>query len=251
MPTNAKLTAEQAARYARHLALPEIGPAGQARLLGARVLLVGVGGLGSSAGYYLAAAGVGTLGLMDADCVEPGNLQRQILHRAADIGRPKVESAADALLALNPAVRLELIRERWTAETPPELPARYDCVVDATDNFPAKTAIADLCHAAARASMHAGVARFYGQAMTVLPGRSACYRCLFDEHPAPEAAGPPAGPLGAVPGLLGCVQAAEVIKYLLGIGALLTNRLLTFDALTMRCRVIAVQPDPQCPLCGR
>ncbi len=245
------LTAEQTARYARHLTLPEIGPDGQARLLQARVLVVGVGGLGSTALYYLAAAGVGNLGLMDDDRVEAHNLQRQILHRTADIGRMKVESAARAVRDLNPDVRVELLPERWSAATPPALLKRYDCVVDATDNFAAKTAIADVCHAAACPTVHAGVDRYNGQALTVLPGRGACYRCLFDEHPGPADDAVPAGPPGFVPGLLGCVQAAETIKYLLGIGELLVNRLLLFESLAMRFRVVAVSPNPHCPLCGR
>lgn len=245
------LTAEQTARYARHLTLPEIGPAGQARLLRARVLVVGAGGLGATAIYYLAAAGVGTLGLMDDDRVELHNLQRQILYRAADIGRPKVEAAARAVRDLNPAVQVELLQERWSAATTTALPARYDCVVDAVDNFESKMAIAGACHAAGRPAMHAGVSRYAGQALTALPGRGACYRCLFDEYPPLEVDAVPAGPLGFVPGLLGCVQAAETVKYLLGIGALLVNRLLLFDALSMNFRVVAVSPNPHCPLCGR
>ncbi len=243
------LTAEQTARYTRHLSLPEIGPAGQARLLRARVLVVGTGGLGATAVYYLAAAGVGTLGLMDDDRVELHNLQRQILYRAADIGRPKVDAAARAVRDLNPDVRVELLQERWSAATPPALPARYDCVVDAVDNFESKMAIAGACHAAGRPAMHAGVSRYAGQALTAVPGRGACYRCLFDEYP-PAAAAVPAGPPGFVPGLLGCVQAAETVKYLLGIGELLVNRLLLFDALSMRFRIVAVAPNPRCSICG-
>lgn len=244
------LTAEETARYLRHLSLPEIGASGQARLLRARVLVVGTGGLGATAIYYLAAAGVGTLGLMDDDRVELHNLQRQILYRVEDIGRPKVEAAAKTVRALNPDVKLELLFERWSDATPPSLLSRYDCVVDAVDNFETKMAIADACHVAGRPVMHAGITQYGGQALTVVPGRGACYRCLFDEYPS-AADTVAAGTLGVVPGLLGCVQATEVIKYLLGIGRLLVSRLLLFDALTMRFRDVPVFPNQNCPLCRR
>jgi len=236
-------------RYARHLALPEIGTAGQARLRAGRVLVIGAGGLGSPAALYLAAAGVGTLGLMDGDAVELSNLQRQILHATPDLGRRKVDSAAARLRALNPATALRLFPERFTAANAAARLADFDFAVDATDTFAAKFLIADACHAAGRPYAHAGVVRYQGQVMTVLPGQTACYRCVFEQAP-PETGAPPQGPLGVVPGVLGALQAAEAIKFLLGIGRLLTDRLLTFDALTSRFREVPVKRNPQCRLCG-
>jgi molybdopterin/thiamine biosynthesis adenylyltransferase len=235
-------------RYARQLALPEIGPAGQRRLAAGRVLVVGAGGLGSPAAFYLAAAGVGTLGIVDGDCVETSNLQRQILHATADIGRPKALSAAETLRALNPDIDVRPMNMRLTRENGAATLAGFDFVLDATDNFDTKFLIADLCHAAGRPYSHAGIARFYGQTFTVLPGCSACYRCVFEAPPEPT--GPPQGPLGAVPGVIGSVQATEAIKFLLGAGTLLTDRIFIYDAWRLTARCVRVARRPDCPLCG-
>ncbi|HOW96923.1 MAG TPA: HesA/MoeB/ThiF family protein [Kiritimatiellia bacterium] len=240
----------QQQRYARHLALPQIGEAGQRKLLAGRVLVIGLGGLGSPAALYLAAAGVGCLGLADPDVVEWSNLQRQILHFTPDLGRPKTESAADKIRALNPDVRLRLHAGRFDRAHAAAMLREYDFVVDATDHFATKYFIAEACHAAGRAYAHAGIAAFAGEVMTVLPGHTACYRCLFDGPPPPDPASP-LGLLGAVPGVIGCIQAAEAVKYLLGAGELLVNRLLEFDALAMTFREIPVSRNPACPLCGR
>ncbi len=237
------------ARYARQLALPEIGPAGQAELGAGRVLLVGAGGLGSAAGYYLAAAGVGRLGIIDGDVVDASNLQRQILFTTADIGRQKAATAAERLRALNPHIAIDARCERLTADNGAALLAAYDFVIDATDNFASKFLIADLCHATRRPYAHGGILDFVGQAMTVLPGKTACYRCVFGAPP-PEIRGEPRGPLGVVPGIIGAVQAAEAIKFLTGAGKLLTDRLLIFDALAMHTRIVRVRRSGDCPLCG-
>ena len=246
------LTDDRRARYARQLSLPQIGEAGQRKLSEGRVLVVGAGGLGSPAAFYLAAAGVGRLGIMDGDVVEASNLQRQILHRTADIGRPKVESAAEALRALNPEVEVRPMAERLTADNGPRVLADYDVVVDATDTFAAKFLIAELCHAAGTPYVHGGIAQFCGQALTVLPGRSACCRCVFDQVPAQEA-GPASGPLGAVPGVIGCVQATEAVKLLLGAEerALLVNRVWVYDAWRATARCVRVVRREGCPTCGR
>ena len=244
------LNDSQRQRYGRHLSLPEIGEAGQEKLLQARVLVVGAGGLGSPAAFYLAAAGVGRIGLMDGDVVELSNLQRQILHTTGSIGQPKVHSAAARLRELDPAIELTCYPFRLTTANAPEILSGYDFVIDATDNFESKFLIAAACHAAAKPCCHAGIRQFYGQALTVHPGRTACYRCVFHEDgvPAPAA---PAGPIGALPGVLGSIQAIEAIKCLLAIGTPLVNRLLTFDALSMETRIVSVRRDEFCPLCGR
>jgi len=243
------LTVAPCERYARQLALQEIGPDGQRRLAEGRVLVIGAGGLGSPVSFYLAAAGVGTLGIMDGDCVEASNLQRQILHATADLGRPKAVSAAETLRALNPEVDVRPMTTRLTRENGAALLAGFDFVIDATDNFESKFLIADLCHAAVLPYSHAGVARFYGQTLTVLPGRSACYRCVFETPPA-AASGPPQGPLGAVPGVIGSIQATEAIKYLLHADTLLTDRVFVYDAWRMTARCVRVTRRPDCALCG-
>jgi len=240
---------EARARYARQVALPEIGSEGQAKLRAGRVLLVGAGGLGSAAGLYLAAAGVGVLGIVDGDRVERINLQRQVVFTTADIGSPKAEAAAARLRALNPDTTVEARTERLTGANGRALAAAYDFVIDATDNFASKFLIADCCHAAGTPVAHGGVLGFGGQALTVLPGRTACYRCVCDAPP-PEPPGPPRGPLGVVPGLIGVVQAGEAIKFLTGAGTLLAGRLLIVDMLSMRLRTIAVRRRRECPLCG-
>jgi molybdopterin/thiamine biosynthesis adenylyltransferase len=237
-------------RYERQLALPEIGVRGQEKLAKARVLLVGVGGLGSVAGFYLAGAGVGTLGLIDGDVLELSNLQRQIAHRTYDLGRAKTESAYRSFSALNPHVKIVIHDGRLTSSHASEIVADYDFVIDATDNFEAKFLIADVCHRLRKPYSHGGVLRFQGQTMTVLPVKSACYRCVFDAPPS-ENRRMPQGPLGAVPGVIGSIQATEAVKWVVGCGTLLTNRILTYDALTMTCRVVPVKRNEQCPLCGK
>lgn len=236
-------------RYERHLGMPEIGEAGQEKLIAARVLLVGAGGLGSSAGFYLAAAGVGTIGLLDGDVVERSNLQRQILHRTDDLGRPKVNSAAEKLRALNPDVKVRPRREELTRENAADILGEYEFILDCTDSFAAKFLIADVCAAGRKPYSHAGIYRFEGQSMTVVPGKTACVRCLFPRAPE-DRVDPARGPLGAVPGVIGSIQAAEAVKWILGIGDLLTDRLLHFDALAMRFRSVRVRREPACPLCG-
>ena len=243
---------EERQRYARHLDLPGFGARAQERLRAGRVMVVGCGGLGSPALYYLAAAGVGLLGLVDSDQVDVSNIQRQILHATPDIGRPKVDSAVGRLRALNPHVRLAPHAEHLTADNARELFAPYDVVLDCTDNFAAKYLINDACVALKKTFVHAGISAFCGQLMTVVPGKSACLRCLFPAPPplaAPESA-PTAGPLGAIPGVIGSLQAVEALKCLSGVGALLTDVLLTYDGLETEFRPIHAQRQPACPACG-
>lgn len=232
-------------RYARHFALPEIGEKGQARLSKGSVLVVGAGGLGSPVLLYLAAAGVGHIGIIDGDRLDYSNLQRQVIHTTAAVGQYKALSAEKAINALNPNVITTAYTEFLTQENADSLLPQYDFVIDATDSLRAKFLINDLCVAALKPFNHGAIARYQGHTMTVLPG-TACYRCLIPEAEAPQEA--PAGPLGAVPGVIGSIQALEAIKYLTGIGSLLTNRLLRFDALTMTFSTIEVAPDPECPL---
>jgi molybdopterin/thiamine biosynthesis adenylyltransferase len=243
------LSIEQQSRYARHLSLAPIGEEGQEQLLRSRVLLIGAGGLGSPIALYLAAAGVGTIGIVDADVVDSSNLQRQVLFTTVDVGYPKATVAANRLAALNPDVNV-IAHETWfSAENAETLAANYDVVIDATDNFAAKFLIADACDHTGTPYSHAGVDQFFGQTITVVPGQSACYRCLFGAPPADNGEGP-RGPLGVVPGVIGTVQATEAIKLLTGVGQPLTNRLFTYDALKTSARIIPVKPNPDCPLCG-
>jgi molybdopterin/thiamine biosynthesis adenylyltransferase len=232
--------------------LAEVGGKGQERLLAGRVLVVGMGGLGCPAGLYLAAAGVGTLGIMDADVVDVSNLQRQVAHATPDIGRPKVESAAEKFRAINPDVRVRTYPIRLTAANAADVLRDYDFVIDAADSLVSKFLIADACHLARIPYSHAGVLNFSGQTMTVRPGATTCYRCLFDAPP--EAGAAPvcsqAGVLGVVPGVMGTLQAAEAVKFLLGRGELLTDRLLVYDALRADFRATPVKRNPRCPLCG-
>ena len=241
------LSAEQNERYLRQIALPEIGPTGQERLLRAGVLVVGTGGLGSSACYYLAAAGIGRLGLADGDRVELSNLQRQILHATPDLGRPKVESAHDKLSALNPEVQVEAIFSRVTAENAAQLIARYDAVIAATDNLATRRLLNETCYQTGKPLIEGAVRGFTGHLITFLPPRGPCYQCLF-----PERGGSverPAGVLGAVPGVIGAMQAIEAIKVLLGLGQPMTGRLLVFDALAGEFTTVALTANPSCPVC--
>lgn len=246
------LTEQQIERYSRHIILPQVGGKGQAKLLAGRVLLVGAGGLGSPAALYLAAAGVGTIGIADGDVVDLSNLQRQVAHTTADVGRPKVESAAEKCRAINPDVNVRLHREHIRADNALDIFKDYDFIIDGTDSFAAKFLVADACHFAGKPYSHAGILRFEGQAMTVIPGKTGCYRCLFRQPPPPNAVPScsQAGVLGVLAGIVGTIQAAEALKFLLNLGDLLTNRLLVFDALKMSFREVKFQPSAACPLCG-
>ena len=243
-------------RYSRHLRLPQVGLEGQRRLARSRVLLVGAGGLGSPAAYYLAAAGVGQLLIADDDVVDRSNLQRQVLHTEARIGMPKVESAALALSALNPRVHIETRRLRVGADNVDALVAGVDVVVDGADNFAARYVLNDACVRLGKPLVYGAVHRFEGQVSVFdagrHPGASPCYRCLFPEPPAPEDAPncAEAGVLGVLPGVIGLLQATEAIKLLLGLGQSLDGRLLHFDALAMRFRETRLPADPACPGCG-
>ena len=247
-----EFTEERLERYNRHLLLREVGMEGQKKLWNAKVLIVGTGGLGSPAALYLAAAGIGTMGVADGDRVDMSNLQRQVIHHTPDVGRLKVESAAEKIRALNPDVKLTLIPERITAKNASVLFKPYDFVVDATDNFPSKFLINDACVLAGVPFSHAGVLRFQGQTMTVIPGKSACYRCVF-EAPPPDGAVPSTsqvGVLGSIAGMLGILQATETIKFITGAGNLLTDCLLTFDSLMMNFRRVPLKKNPRCAVCG-
>jgi molybdopterin/thiamine biosynthesis adenylyltransferase len=246
------LNEQQIERYSRHIILEEVGGVGQEKLLEASVLIIGAGGLGAPAGLYLAAAGVGTIGVMDADVVDVTNLQRQVIHHNVDVGVDKVASAACKMRAINPDVTVRPYRQWARADNIRQIMKDYDFVIDATDNFPSKFLVNDACYFEQKAFSHAGILRFDGQLMTVIPGESSCYRCVFDAPP-PSNVAPScsqAGVLGVLPGVIGSLQATEAIKYLLGLGELLTNSLLTYNALTMQFRKIPVKRNVRCPICG-
>lgn len=246
------LTEEQIERYSRQIILPELGGVGQERLLAGRVLVVGAGGLGSPVCLYLAAAGVGTIGLMDGDKVDISNLQRQIAHFTSDIGRSKVESAKEKLVQLNPGVNVETYDERLTAANALDVLKHYDFVVDGSDSFESKFLIADACHFAAVPYSHAGILGFSGQTITVKPGETACYRCIFRKPPAAGAVPTcsQAGIVGTVAGVMGVLQAHEAIKFLSGAGTPLYDKLLVFDARQSAFRTVPVSRSGSCPLCG-
>jgi len=242
-------------RYARHLILDEVGEEGQAKLLAARVLVVGAGGLGSPLLLYLAAAGVGTLGIVDDDAVSLSNLQRQVLHRTADIGRRKTDSAADALKAIEPAVTLELWPERLTAANIDDLVGRYDLIADGSDNFATRYLVNDACVRASKPFVSGALLRFEGQLSVFKPHAGPahpCYRCLFPDPPDTGAVPrcEAAGILGPVAGVIGTLQATEVLKELLGIGLSLSGRLMLYDALATSVYTVRVPRDPHCPCCG-
>ena len=244
---------DQIQRYARHILLPEVGGEGQARLLDSRVLVIGAGGLGSPALLYLAAAGVGTIGIVDDDVVDLSNLQRQVVHRTGSIGRPKVESAAETLADINPEVDVIAHGERICAANAMELISAYDVVADGSDNFPTRFLLNDACYFAGKTLVSAAILRFDGQVTTFkAAGGGHCYRCLFREAPPPGKipSCAEAGVLGALCGIIGSLQATEVLKELLGIGESLANYLLICDGLNMTFRKISVKRDPGCPLCG-
>lgn len=248
----APLSADERARYARHLILRDVGEAGQLRLKQARVLLVGAGGLGSPCALYLAAAGVGTIGVVDHDRVDVSNLQRQVLHGTRDVGRSKLESAADRLRDLNPHVQVQGHDAWLTSANALHLIQQYDVVVDGTDNFATRYLVNDACVLTGRPNVHASVFQFDGQASVFATEQGPCYRCLYPEPPPPGLVQNCAegGVLGVLPGLLGTIQAVETLKLLLGIGETLAGRLLMVDALGMAFRTIAIERDPACPACG-
>lgn len=245
-------TNEQLERYSRHIILKEIGVKGQKKLLNAKVLIIGAGGLGAPAALYLAAAGVGTIGIADADVVDLSNLQRQVIHATADIGKPKVESAKESMLAINPDITVKTYQEFIYSGNIADIIADYDFILDGTDNFPAKFLINDACVLAGKPFCHAGIIRFNGQLMTYVPGEGPCYRCVF-KNPPPKDAVPTckqAGVIGAMAGVIGCLQAMEAVKYITGAGELLTGRLLTYDALKMNFRTVKVPCDCNCAVCS-
>lgn len=245
-------TPEQLVRYSRHFLLPEVGEEGQARLLQAKVFMVGAGGLGSPAAYYLAAAGVGTLGIIDNDVVDMSNLQRQILHTNDRVGKPKVESAKQTLEALNPDVKVIPYQEKLTSANIMEMIKDYDVVVDGSDNFPTRYLVNDACVLAKKPNVHGSIFQFEGQATVFYPGKGPCYRCLYPAPPPPDMAPScqEAGVLGVLPGLIGVVEALETIKLILGKGDILIGKLLCFNTLTMEINTLKLRRDPECPICG-
>lgn len=256
-----QLSDAQRDRYSRHLLLPEVGEAGQAKLLKSKVLLIGAGGLGSPAGLYLAAAGVGTLGLVDADTVDASNLQRQIMHATSRVGQPKVESAEKVLKDLNPDVKIVSYRERVDSSNVDRIFGDYDVIVDGTDNFPTRYLVNDASVFLGKPVVHGSIFRFDGQLTTFVPDKAAaklgipagpCYRCLYPEPPPPHLAPScqEAGVLGILPGVIGVLQATEAVKLLLNRGDALVGRLLTYDSLKMKFRELRLRRAPDCPVCG-
>lgn len=246
------LSPDQLSRYSRHLLIPEVGELGQQKLLDAKVLMLGAGGLGCPAGYYLAAAGVGTVGIIDSDIVDRSNLQRQILHSDDRIGMSKVESAKMTLNALNPGVQVNTYDTRLTADNVLEIFSEYDIVLDGGDNFPTRYLVNDACVHLGIPNVTGSVFRFEGQVTVIKPGEGPCYRCLYPEPPPPEFAPScqEAGVLGVLPGTIGLLQATEVIKLIIGVGDPLVGRLLTYDGLKQRFRELKIRKDPECKMCG-
>ena len=244
---------EQLERYSRHIILKEIGVKGQKKLLNSKVLIIGAGGLGSPAALYLAAAGVGTIGIADADVVDLSNLQRQVIHTTNDVGHKKVESAAETMRAINPDVTVKTYHTFVTSDNILDLISEYDFIIDGTDNFPAKFLINDACVMAKKPFSHAGIIRFKGQLTTVIPGEGPCYRCIFIDPP-PKDAVPTckeAGVIGAMGGVIGSLQAMEAIKYITGTGELLVGYLLTYDALKMEFRKVKLPKRGKgCAVCS-
>jgi adenylyltransferase/sulfurtransferase len=246
------LSHDELLRYSRHLILPDVELDGQKRIREARVLLVGAGGLGSPTALYLAAAGVGTLGIVDFDTVDLSNLQRQVLHGTSDVGRPKIDSARDRIVDLNPHVVVETHRTPLTSANALEILAKYDIVVDGTDNFPTRYLVNDACVMLGKPNVYGSIFRFEGQASVFSSAEGPCYRCLFP-HPPPPGLVPSCaegGVLGVLPGLVGTIQATETLKLILGIGDTLSGRLLLIDTLGMRFHTVRVPRDPNCPACG-
>ena len=246
------LSKDERLRYSRHLIVPEIGEPGQVKILESKVLLVGTGGLGSPSAYYLAAAGVGTIGLIDFDVVDVTNLQRQIIHGTSDIGRPKVVSAQETINDLNPDCNVILHETRLMAGNIMDIIKDYDIVVDGCDNFPTRYLVNDACVLAGKPNVHGSIYQFDGYATVFHPGEGPCYRCLYPEPPPPGAVPScdEAGVLGVLPGTVGLIQATETLKLILGKGDTLIGRILMYDALDMTFQTFKVQKDPSCPLCG-
>ena len=245
-------TEDQILRYSRHILLPEVGGEGQEKILNAKVVLVGAGGLGSPVGYYLAAAGVGTIGVIDNDRVEISNLQRQIAHNTSRLGLLKVDSAKATFEALNPDVNVVGIKERMNKDNIMDFMREYDIVVDGSDNFPTRYLVNDACVLLKKPLVSGAILKFEGQVTTIVPGEGHCYRCLFEEMP-PAGLVPScqeAGVIGAIPGVVGSLQAIEVFKLILGKGDVLKNTLLIYDALKTTFRRVKVPKNPECPVCG-
>jgi len=244
-------TEQQIERYSRHILLADVGVEGQEKILNAKVLIVGVGGLGSPSALYLAAAGVGTIGIIDGDVVDLTNLQRQIIHYTPDLNKPKVLSAKEKINQLNPDVKVITYHDLITQHNIREIIREYDFIIDGTDNFPAKFLINDACVLEGKPFSHGGILRFEGQTMTYVPGQ-ACYRCIFDNPPPPNAVPTcsQAGVLGSVAGMLGTIQATEALKFVIGKGNLLTNRILIFNALNMEFRTVKINKNPHCSICS-
>ncbi|TEU00881.1 MAG: molybdopterin-synthase adenylyltransferase MoeB [Dehalococcoidia bacterium] len=245
------LTEEQVTRYSRHIIMPQVGPLGQRKLMAAKVLVIGVGGLGSPSALYLTLAGVGTIGIVDFDVVDLSNLQRQFLHQNDDVGRPKTQSARETLLSYNPDVNVVIHNGLLTSENAMEIIPQYDIVITGADNFTTRYLVNDACYFAGKPLVDGSILIFDGQATVFIPGQG-CYRCLFPVPPPPGLVPScaEAGVLGAVPGVIGSIQAIEAMKLILEIGESLTSRLLLFDALSMEFRVVKLRRDPKCPLCG-
>lgn len=243
---------EEIQRYSRHLILPEVAMAGQKKLKAASVLLIGTGGLGSPLAMYLAAAGVGRLGLVDFDVVDASNLQRQVIHSTAYVGRPKLESAKNFIAGINPHVHVEIYETRFSAENAMAIARDYDMIIDGTDNFPTRYLVNDVCVLLRKPNVYGSIFRFEGQASVFWAEQGPCYRCLYPEPPPPGLVPSCAegGVLGVLPGIIGTIQANEALKLILGVGEPLVGRLLLFDALAMRFREMKLRKDPDCPVCG-
>ena len=247
-----EFTDEQINRYSRHIILPEVGGKGQKKLLDSKVFIVGAGGLGSPAAFYLAAAGIGKIGISDNDVVDFSNLQRQILHSTKDVGRPKVQSAKETLEGLNPDIEVVPYTERLNSENIIDIIKNYDVILDGSDNFPTRYLVNDACVMLGKPLSHGSIFRFDGQATTILPGQGPCYRCLYETPPPPDLVPScqEAGVLGIIAGIIGVVQATEVIKLQLGKGNLLNGKLLIYDSLDMDFKKLKIQRNPACPMCG-
>jgi sulfur-carrier protein adenylyltransferase/sulfurtransferase len=247
-----ELTPQEVARYSRHLIMPEVALEGQKKLKASAVLLIGAGGLGSPLALYLAAAGVGRIGLVDFDVVDFSNLQRQIIHGTSDVGRPKLHSARDRILAINPEVKLDLYETHLTSANALDICKPYDIVIDGTDNFPTRYLVNDACVLLHKPNVYGSIFRFDGQASVFFPPHGPCYRCLYPEPPPPGEVPSCAegGVLGILPGLVGCIQATEAIKILLGVGSTLVGRLLLYDAMQMKFQEFKIRRNLKCPICG-
>jgi adenylyltransferase/sulfurtransferase len=246
------LSPQEVARYSRHLIMPEVAIEGQKRLKASSILLIGAGGLGSPLGLYLAAAGIGRIGLVDYDVVDFSNLQRQVLHGTPDVGRPKLQSAKDRLQAINPEVQIDLYETRLTSANALDIFKAYDIIIDGTDNFPTRYLVNDACVLLKKPNVYGSIFRFDGQASVFYPPHGPCYRCLYPEPPPPGEVPSCAegGVLGILPGLIGCIQATEAVKLILGNGEPLIGRLVLYDALRMAFREFKVRRNPKCPMCG-